>query len=372
MSSQKDQLHIPSGLIKRGDGVQVSYLIFSFFNDKRLLAPKYSEYFTWSAPPLLYSWSDSPIGCSTPLYSWSGSLIGSAYYFLYISFCFRLNKSLTNLTSLHQHHLQYTSALSDVAELLNKSRECFVWANICNWSKILQGKKVLLLRPKMWMASCWDLSSRSAIIGSGVVVYGIIDLSLSLSLSLSLTHTHAHTHAHKPWHSSILDLYLSHTLYFSLSLSLYVCVYVCVRESACVSSFVSVCLSLCYFLSVYRCIILSLTFSDCHSIFTLSLSVTKYLFLSLSLSFTFFYSLSVYCYLILSLSFHATLSLFSLRFSLPLSLYLHFFLSIEFTINMVGSGWLKFSIFLIFDRYSSPFSVTNSLSLSLSSQGTPT
>ncbi len=89
---------------------RVSYLIFSFFNDKHLLAPKYSEYFTWSTPPLLYSWSDSSIGCSAPLYSWSGSLIRSAYYFLYISFCFRLNKSLTNLTSLRQHHLQYKSS----------------------------------------------------------------------------------------------------------------------------------------------------------------------------------------------------------------------------------------------------------------------
>ncbi len=87
---------------------EISYLIFSFFNDKRLLAPKYSEYFTWSAPPLLYSWSNSLIGCSAPLYSWSGSLIGLPYYFLYISFCFRLNRSLTNLTLLHQHHFQYT------------------------------------------------------------------------------------------------------------------------------------------------------------------------------------------------------------------------------------------------------------------------
>jgi hypothetical protein len=66
------------------------------------------RHFTRSALPLLYSWSDSPIGCSAPLYSRSGSLIRSAYYFLYISFCWRFNKSLTNLTSLHQHHLQYT------------------------------------------------------------------------------------------------------------------------------------------------------------------------------------------------------------------------------------------------------------------------
>ncbi len=67
------------------------------------------RHFTWSALPLLYFWSDSPIGCSAPLYSRSGSLIGSAYYFLYISFCFRFNKSLTNLTLLRQHHLQYIS-----------------------------------------------------------------------------------------------------------------------------------------------------------------------------------------------------------------------------------------------------------------------
>ncbi len=65
------------------------------------------RHFTPSALPLLYSWSDSPIRCSAPLYSRSGSLIRSAYYFLYISFCFRFNKSVTNLTSLRQHHLQY-------------------------------------------------------------------------------------------------------------------------------------------------------------------------------------------------------------------------------------------------------------------------
>ncbi len=85
----------------------VSYLIFSFFNDKCLLAPKYSETLHLKCSAHFYSWSDSPIGCSAPLYSRSGSLIGSAYYFLYISFCLRFNKSLMNLTSLHQHHLQY-------------------------------------------------------------------------------------------------------------------------------------------------------------------------------------------------------------------------------------------------------------------------
>jgi len=69
------------------------------------------RHFTWSAPPLLYSWSHSPIGCSAPLYSRSSSLIWSAYYFLYISFSFRFNEALTNLTSLRQHHLQYTITL---------------------------------------------------------------------------------------------------------------------------------------------------------------------------------------------------------------------------------------------------------------------
>jgi hypothetical protein len=43
--------------------------------------------------------------CSTPLYSWSASLIGSAYLFLYISFCFWFNKLLRNLTPLWQHLL---------------------------------------------------------------------------------------------------------------------------------------------------------------------------------------------------------------------------------------------------------------------------
>ncbi len=67
-----------------------------------------SEYFTGSAPPILCSWSYSQIGCSIPLYSRSVSLIGSAYLFLYISFCFWFNKLLTNLTLLRQH-LQYTA-----------------------------------------------------------------------------------------------------------------------------------------------------------------------------------------------------------------------------------------------------------------------
>ncbi len=65
------------------------------------------RHFTRSALPLLYSWSDSPIRCSIRLYSWSGSMIGSAYHLMHTSFCFRFNKSLTNLTSLRQHHLQY-------------------------------------------------------------------------------------------------------------------------------------------------------------------------------------------------------------------------------------------------------------------------
>jgi len=65
------------------------------------------EYFTGSAPPTLYSWSYFTVGCSAPFYSWSASLIGSAYLFLYINFCLRFNKTLKNLTSLCQHHLQY-------------------------------------------------------------------------------------------------------------------------------------------------------------------------------------------------------------------------------------------------------------------------
>ncbi len=67
------------------------------------------EYFTGSAPPTSYSWSYFSVGCSTPFYSWSASLIRSAYLFLYISFCFRFHKTLTNLTSLRQHHLQYNT-----------------------------------------------------------------------------------------------------------------------------------------------------------------------------------------------------------------------------------------------------------------------
>ncbi len=91
----------------------LSYLIFSFLNYSCLLVPKYSEYFTWSAPPTLYSWSDSQIGCSAPLYSRSVSLIRSAYFSLYINFCFGFNKTLTNLTSLRQHRLQYNAIISN-------------------------------------------------------------------------------------------------------------------------------------------------------------------------------------------------------------------------------------------------------------------
>ena len=109
------------------------------------------RHFTWSAPPLLYSWSDSPIGCSGPLYSWSnspigcsaplysrsGSLIWSAYYFLYVSFCFRFNKSLTNLTLLRQHHLQY----------INMSRGDREWQN----QGILKGEVSLYHWPPVWL-----------------------------------------------------------------------------------------------------------------------------------------------------------------------------------------------------------------------------
>ncbi len=76
----------------------------SDFNEPRLLAPKYSD-------PLHSK-------CSAPLYSWSGSPTGSDYFSLYISSCFRLNKLLTNLTSLRQHHLQYTGGLAETQGLL--------------------------------------------------------------------------------------------------------------------------------------------------------------------------------------------------------------------------------------------------------------
>ncbi len=86
----------------------ISYLIFLIkfwiaplgaktiftFNNPRLLAPKWFEHFTWSAPPLFIL---------DPLL-W----IGSAYDFLYINSCLIINKLLMNLTSLHKHHLQYT------------------------------------------------------------------------------------------------------------------------------------------------------------------------------------------------------------------------------------------------------------------------
>ena len=39
-------------------------------------------------------------------------------------FCFRLNKALKNLTSLHQHHLQYTGGLAETRGLLLPSLYC--------------------------------------------------------------------------------------------------------------------------------------------------------------------------------------------------------------------------------------------------------
>ncbi len=65
------------------------------FNKPVPLGAKYLEHFIGSAPPLFIL---------DPLL-W----IGSAYVFLYINSCLGLNKALTNLTSLCQHHLQYIS-----------------------------------------------------------------------------------------------------------------------------------------------------------------------------------------------------------------------------------------------------------------------
>jgi hypothetical protein len=39
-------------------------------------------------------------------------------------FCFRLNKALKNLTSLRQHHLQYTGGLAETGGLLLQSLYC--------------------------------------------------------------------------------------------------------------------------------------------------------------------------------------------------------------------------------------------------------
>jgi hypothetical protein len=73
---------------------------------------------------MLYFLIRFSIGFSAPLYSRSGSLIGSAYLFLYISFCFGINKTLTNLTLLRQHHLQYTGGLAVTQGLLLPSSYC--------------------------------------------------------------------------------------------------------------------------------------------------------------------------------------------------------------------------------------------------------
>jgi len=70
----------------------------------RPLAPNYLEHLIGSAPPLFIL---------DPLL-W----IGSAYSFVYLNSCLWLNKLLTNLTSSHQHHLQYTGGLAETQGLL--------------------------------------------------------------------------------------------------------------------------------------------------------------------------------------------------------------------------------------------------------------
>ncbi len=74
------------------------------------LAPKYLEHFIGSAPPLFI----------LDLLLW----IGSAHVSLYINSCFGLNKLLTNLILLHQHHLQYTGGLAETRGLLLPSLYC--------------------------------------------------------------------------------------------------------------------------------------------------------------------------------------------------------------------------------------------------------
>ncbi len=63
---------------------------------------------------------------------------------LYISFCFGFNKTLTNLTSLRQHHLQYK---------FNKSN-CTQHSAL--WHKMLSVSFLLLCCvPSCWMSLCW-------------------------------------------------------------------------------------------------------------------------------------------------------------------------------------------------------------------------
>ncbi len=106
-----------------------------------------------SAP--LHSWSDSPIGCSAPLYYRSGSLIGSAYSFLYINSCFRFNKSLMNLTSLRQHHLQYKYLfrpiipVSKICEFVPASGQLFL-SKIMTILKSLHERHSVIVKTSDW------------------------------------------------------------------------------------------------------------------------------------------------------------------------------------------------------------------------------
>jgi len=104
--------------------VYIAHMIFSFLNDKYHLAPKYYRASSLEVlrPFTFLIWFSNRM--LPPLYSRSGSLIGSAYSFLYVSFCFRFNKTLTNLTLLCQHHLQYTGGLAETQGLLLPSWYC--------------------------------------------------------------------------------------------------------------------------------------------------------------------------------------------------------------------------------------------------------
>ncbi len=96
--------------------------ILSLLINPRHLAPKYFEHFIRSAPPLFIL---------DPLL-W----IRSAYVSVYINSCFGLNKTLTNLTSLRQHHLQYTilTISMERSQILNQ-RSLWTYEDVTETSK---------------------------------------------------------------------------------------------------------------------------------------------------------------------------------------------------------------------------------------------
>jgi hypothetical protein len=90
-------------------------MIFSSFNDKHLLVPKYSGASSLEVLCPFTFLIRFSIGCSAPLYSRSGSLIGSAYSFLYWQAASITQAIFVGKNAVNKHFLQ-----SEIRSLVGK------------------------------------------------------------------------------------------------------------------------------------------------------------------------------------------------------------------------------------------------------------